>query len=357
MPTIISRRAFGLGSLALASSTILPAIAAAQQPAPQQPAPRQPAQPKRRLLIPGTGLRIAKTGDDFEDTKFEYYPQHPKSSWNLNKDMNEPGSFSSNNLWAEGGKRGTPDVVKRIATPPGGIEGSKGSMMIQSLNPGVPGRPSGEEQQDDLLHNVEGVAGTQIPVAWSPNVVCRVYIPAEKQWERRNGATFGYRIGLYGYTPQGKYDEYWPGIFFHMQREQGADGKIKPSILSVLRADEFGRDLPGPTFQPSSWCTLGMSMPPDGSVQFYGKPGIEDLTAKDFLGGWHCYSWRGVNFTTFFYNVINMDNGRSWGTPWTIDNAYLYVATAPRQNIKIPQRTAAKPKEPELLTPPTPPKE
>jgi len=196
MPTIISRRAFGLGSLALASSTILPAIAAAQQPAAQQPAPRQPAQPKKRLLIPGTGLRIAKTGDDFEDTKFEYYPQHPKSSWNLNKDMNEPGSFSSNNLWSEGGKRGTPDVVKRIATPPGGIEGSKGSMMIQSLNPGVPGRPSGEEQQDDLLHNVEGVAGTQIPVAWSPNVVCRVYIPAEKQWERRNGATFGYRIGL-----------------------------------------------------------------------------------------------------------------------------------------------------------------
>jgi len=47
MPTIISRRAFGLGSLALASSAILPAIAAAQQPAAQQPAPRQPAQPKK----------------------------------------------------------------------------------------------------------------------------------------------------------------------------------------------------------------------------------------------------------------------------------------------------------------------
>ncbi|MCE9528836.1 MAG: hypothetical protein K8R36_22550 [Planctomycetales bacterium] len=347
MPTTFSRRAFGLGSLALASSAILPALVGAQQPG------TTPAQPKKRLLIPGTGLRIAKTGDDFEDTKFEYYPQHPKSSWNINKQMNVPGGISLNNLWAEGGKRGTPDVVKRIATPPGGIEGSKGCMMIQSLNPGIPGRASGEEQQDDLLHNVEGVAGTQIPVAWSPNVVCRVYIPSESQWEKRNGATFGYRIGLYGYTPQGKYDEYWPGIFFHMQREQTADGKIKPSILSVLRADEFGRDLPGPVFQPSSWCTLGMSMPPDGSVQFFGKPGIEDLTEKDYLGGWHCYSWRAVNFSTFFYNVINMDNGRTWGTPWTIDNSYLYVATAPRQNIKNAERTAAKPKE---LVPPQPPK-
>ncbi|MFN0022075.1 MAG: hypothetical protein ACKVP0_27820 [Pirellulaceae bacterium] len=351
MPTTFSRRAFGLGSLALASSSILPALVGAQQPG------TQPAQPKKKLLIPGTGLRIAKTGDDFEDEKFEYYPQHPKSSWNINKQMNVPGGISLNNLWAEGGKRGTPDVVKRIATPPGGIEGSKGCMMIQSLNPGIPGRASHEEQQDDLLHNVEGVAGSQIPVAWSPNVVCRVYVPSESQWEKRNGATFGFRIGLYGYTPQGKYDEYWPGIFFHMQREQAADGKIKPSILSVLRADEFGRDLPGPVFQPSSWCTLGMSMPPDGSVQFFGKPGIDDLTEKDYLGGWHCYSWRGVNFSTYFFNVINMDNGRSWGTPWTIDNAYLYVATAPKANIKGSERTAAKPKEPAQLTPPQPPKE
>jgi hypothetical protein len=338
MPTTISRRAFGLGSLALASSALLPASSGAQQPGGQPP-----TQPKRRLLIPGTGLRIAKTGDDFEDEKFLYYPQHPKSSWNIDKEMNVPGGISVNNLWAEGGKRGTPDVVKRIATPPGGIEGSKGSMMIQSLHPAVPGRLSHQEHQDDLLHNVEGVTGTQIPVAWSPNVVCRVYIPAEAQWERRNGATFGYRIGLYGYTPQGKYDEYWPGIFFHMQREQTKEGKVKASILSVLRADEFGRDLPGPTFEPSSWCTLGMSMPPDGSVQFFGKPGVEDLTEKDFLGGWHCYSWRAVNFSTFFYNVINLDNGRNWGTPWTVDDAYLYAATAPRQNIKSGERTAAKP--------------
>lgn len=336
MPTTISRRAFGLGSLALASSALLPVSSDAQQPG-------GTPQPKRRLLIPGTGLRIAKTGDDFEDEKFLYYPQHPKSSWNIDKEMNVPGGISVNNLWAEGGKRGTPDVVKRIPTPPGGIEGSKGCMMIQSLHPGIPGRLSHQEHQDDLLHNVEGVTGSQIPVAWSPNVVCRVYIPGEAQWERRNGATFGYRIGLYGYTPQGKYDEYWPGIFFHMQREQTKEGKVKASILSVLRADEFGRDLPGPTFEPSSWCTLGMSMPPDGSVQFFGKPGVEDLTEKDFLGGWHCYSWRAVNFSTFFYNVINLDSGRNWGTPWTVDNAYLYAATAPRQNIKSGERTAAKP--------------
>jgi hypothetical protein len=339
MPTKITRRAFGLGSLALATSTLAasPLLAVAPQQLPQQP--------KRKLLIPGTGLRIAKTGDDFEDEKFAYYPQHPKSSWNIDKEMNIPGGISANNLWAEGGKRGTPDVVKRIATPPGGIEGSKGSMMIQSLHPGIPGTITREEQQDDLLHNVEGITGTQIPVAWSPNVVCRVYIPSELQWERRNGATFGYRIGLYGYTPSGKYDEYWPGIFFHMQREQTKEGKIKSRIMTVVRADEIGQDLQSIKLEPASWCTLGMSMLPDGSVQFYGKPGIEDLTEKDLLGAYFCYNWRAVNFSTFFYNVINMDDGRTWGTPWTVDNAFLYVATAPRQNIRSAQRTAAKPQE------------
>lgn len=326
----ITRRAFGLGSLALAASAATPASLFS---APQQ----------QKLVIPGTGLRLAKTGDDFEDEKFAYYPQHPKSSWNIDEEMRIPGGISANNLWAEGGKRGTPDIVKRIETPPGGMEGSKGCMMMQSINPGIPGRRSNQEQQDDLLHNVEGVTGTQIPVSWSPNVICRVYIPAESQWEKRNGPTFGYRIGLWGYTPKGKHDEYWPGIFFHMQRQADKDGKTKASILSVVRADGIGQDLRSLTFEPGTWCTLGMSMLPDGSVQFYGRPDIEDLTAKDLLGAYFCYSWRATTFTTFFFNVINWDNGSSWGTPWAVDNAFLYVATPPQKNIRLPQQTAQKP--------------
>src|SRR5439155_26521305 len=86
----ITRRAFGLGSLALAVS------------ASRLLAAPQPAQPKKRLLIPGTGFRIAKTGDDFEDEKFLYYSQHPKSRWETDKEMRIPGGLSANNQWPEG---------------------------------------------------------------------------------------------------------------------------------------------------------------------------------------------------------------------------------------------------------------
>jgi hypothetical protein len=345
MHSRISRRRFGLACAALAASTAA-APAIAETMAAASTAWRQKLTPEqmRRLVVPGTGPRVAKTGDDFEDEKFVYYPQHPKSSWNIDDEVRVPGSSSSNNLWAEGAKRGTPDVVKRVPTPPGGIAGSKGAMMIRTLYSGVPGRPSNQDQQDDLLHNVQGQIGREIPVGWSPNVVCRVFIPPESQWERKNGASFAFRTGMNGYTPDRDYDEFWPGIFFYMQREKTAEGKIKASISAVVRADEYGRDLPMMTFEPGTWCTLGISMPPDGRCSFFAKSGVEDLTADDHLGTYMCYNWRGTVFTTFFFNVMNFDNGRSWSTPWVIDNAFLHVATPPRQQYQQPQpRMATRP--------------
>lgn len=340
MSFLLSRRRFGLACAAIAASTAAPA-ALAEPLADPSTAWRQKLNPeqKRRLVVPGMGPRISKTGDDFEDEKFVYYPNHPKSSWNIDEEVRVPGSYSSNNLWAEGSKRGTPDVVKRIPTPPGGIPDSKGAMLIQTLYSGIPGRISNEDNvQDDLLHNVQGQIGREIPVAWSPNVHCRVFIPPASQWERRNGATFAFRTGMHGYTPDRDYDEYWPGIFFWMQREKTAEGKTKESISVIVRADEYGRDLPMLTFQPGTWCTLGISMTPDGRCSFFAKSGVEDLTADDHLGTYMCYNWRGTVFTTFFYNVMNFDNGRSWSTPWVIDNAFLHVATPPRQQPRMATR-------------------
>src|SRR5437870_2366887 len=83
-------------------------------------------------------------------------------------------------------KRGTPDVVKRVPTPPGGLEGSTGSMLFQSLHSGIPGTLSHQQQQDDLLHNAQAMAGV-IPVSWSPNCICRVYVPPVRYWEKRDG--------------------------------------------------------------------------------------------------------------------------------------------------------------------------
>jgi hypothetical protein len=51
-----------------------------------------------------------------------------------------------------------------------------------------------------------------------------------------------------------------------------------------------------------------------------------------------CYNWRGVSFTTFFFNVMNFDNGRSWSTPWVVDNAFLHVGTPPHQSPRMATR-------------------
>src|SRR5262245_56876748 len=94
----LSRRQFGLASLALLSS-LLARPSAGQHYRPYPP------------VIPGTGIRVARTGDDFEATDWAYYPMHHKSSWETDDDVREPGSYSKNGLWAEGAKRGTPDTV------------------------------------------------------------------------------------------------------------------------------------------------------------------------------------------------------------------------------------------------------
>ena len=75
-------------------------------------------------IVPGTGELLSDCCDNFEDTRWSYRYNHPKSSHEQDDNQRGPGGMSSNGLWHEGGKRGTPDVVRRIATPPGGGFGS-----------------------------------------------------------------------------------------------------------------------------------------------------------------------------------------------------------------------------------------
>jgi hypothetical protein len=315
----ISRRQFALGSLALGASFVnRPSFGATSRPMP--------------AVIPGTGIRVARTGDDFEAEDWAYYPNHPKSSYNLDDEVREPGSSSKNYLWAEGAKRGTPDIVKRVATPEGGPEGSKGAMMFQTLRSGIPGQISNQQQQDDLLHNTQAMSGT-IPVSWSPNCICRVYVPPTKYWEQRDGATFGYRTGLMGWTNGGQ-EEYWPGIFLHMERTLKDKERVH-QVRAWIRADNGGRDYPSKTFGPETWITMGISHTPDGAVHFFLRPDLEDLTKEDCVGSYWCYGYRAHTFQTFFFNVINMDDGRSVSTPWIVDNAFLYAATAPAGKIRM----------------------
>ena len=51
---------------------------------------------------------------------------------------------------------------------------------------------------------------------------------------------------------------------------------------------------------------------------------VEDLTVEDHIATEFPYSFRAERFKTFFFNVCNGDNGRTWSTPWIIDDPTLY---------------------------------
>lgn len=279
----------------------------------------------REPLIPGTGEKLPQVGDDFEDPNWQYIFNNPKASVIQDERSRTPGGRSANGRFAEPTYRGQPDVVKRVPTPPGGMLGSEGSLLIRTLNSGIPGKPSGERQQDDLLAPFRSKLGGWAPVSWNPSCVVRVYLPPFEEWEQSSGTSFAFRgdCRANSHKEPGKKEEYWPGLF--IQFESPRDRRIPaPRAHLIIRSDKYGRDLRGPDITQLGWWTLGMSFTSDGMVHYYAKSGVDDLTEKDFLGSHYPYGFRNERLEMFFFNVCNMDNGRSWSTPWVVDDPTLY---------------------------------
>ena len=105
-------------SLAIACCHVCLGFALAHAAPPDTAAPAaKPAPAKKPVLVPGTGSLVKGVVDDFEDEKWKWYYNHPKSSEEQDKRMRGPLGKSANGRWFEGPKRGTPDVVKRIELP------------------------------------------------------------------------------------------------------------------------------------------------------------------------------------------------------------------------------------------------
>lgn len=293
-----------------------------------------PAHPAGAQLVPGTGTKLDKVGDDFEDAEWSWVSNAPKSSDEQDHQVRLPGGFSRNGRWAESALRGAPDIAKRVPTPPGGIAGSQGALLMRTLQSGVPGRISNTPQQDDFLANVSTRLGGSVAVARSPSVVVRVYIPPFDEFEQRTGNSFGFRTAMTAPVSGGsgsmwrssvtEMKPYWPGIFIRFNRP---DAKNKdPWCSFVLRAGQIGNDLyAGPKVTEAGWWTLGMSFTPDGMVHYYIRQGVDDLRAEDRVGSYTPYGYRAVSMQTMFFDVCNLDDGRSWSTPWVVDDPAVYV--------------------------------
>jgi hypothetical protein len=295
-------------------------------------------------VVPGTGYRAQQVGDDFEDPQWAYDHRDPKSSEEQDGRNRWPSGSSRNGRWTESALRGHPDTIRRVEAPAGGLPDSHGALLLATLYSGVPGRLSHEPQQDDFLASVSRQIGGYVAAAASPSVVTRVYLPPFDQWEQRSGVSFGFRLALSGRKGRSSaLEPYWPGIFIrYYSRRSGAR---EDSAALVVRGALNGADVMGPKIQTPGWWTLGMSVSPDGQVHFYGRPGVEDLRAEDRLASYYCYGFRAERLQTFFFDVCNLDNGRSRSTSWIVDDTWLYATRqygAPPAVVKNPAAPAPK---------------
>lgn len=296
------------------------------------------AQVRYQPVIPGTGVEVQNAGDDFEDPEWAYQPNLPKVYNHKDHALSEnlPLGISANRRWHEGIKRGQPDTVRRTETPPNGLPGSTGALLLQSLTTGST-RPSHQQQQDDFIANVVEMAG-ETPVAQSPSVITRVWMPPVDEWENRTGCHFAFRISLVtdryarpagGRARPADFDgTFWPGMFVNMNsREgQGATGREYDELYFWMKAGDNGEVIRGPQIKTTGWWTMGMSVTPDGRVHYFAKPGVEDLTADDLIASAYPFGYRAQRFRTYFFNVCNGDDGKNWSTHFIIDDTKMFVA-------------------------------
>jgi hypothetical protein len=211
--------------------------------------------------------------------------------------------------------------------------------VLRSLQTGTPKRPTFKQQQDDFIASVVEHVG-RVSVSRGPSVVARVFLPPTDQWENRTGCQFAFRISLQaqGRPPQrsrrgGVIDKgddgvFWPGMFidFYSKEGKGATGKESDFGAIRIRADQRGGEFLGKHITVTGWWTLGMSVSSDGQVHYYAKPGVEDLTAEDYITSQYPYGKQAYQFQTFFFNVCNGDDDETWSTEWIIDDPRMYLA-------------------------------
>lgn len=290
-------------------------------------------------LVPGTGQKVTSVGDNFEDPRWGFNKNGHKSSQENDGRVRSPRGRARNGRWVEGTKRGYPDRLERVATPPGGLPGSKAALLIQTLHSGIPGKITRKMQQDDLMTRTH-----EVSVASSPSYVVRVYLPPFEEWEDRTGSTFGFRVGArtnvqdqivtrkYGKRTRRSFEPveldatepYWPGMFIQFLSSHEEDRDQDAAIL-VCRAARTGLEFPGLNLKPG-WWTFGLSFTPDGAIHYYASPGVDNLTPNDRIGSSFPYNYHAETATTMFFNICSPDDGKTWSTAWIIDDPAMYVA-------------------------------
>ena len=67
---------------------------------------------------------------------------------------------------------------------------------------------------------------------------------------------------------------------------------------------------------------------------------VDELTEEDFISSQYPYSYKAQQFETLFYNFCNHNDGKTWSTPFLIDDPQLFVVR-PQRVVSIVKRKEA----------------
>ena len=295
-----------------------------------------------QIPVPGSGKQIEYVGDDFEEPDWKFVHNMPKSSREQNERSYGPLAYSTNRRWSEGPERGQPDSLMIINTPPNGLPGSANALQITTMHSGVPGEQSYDVQQDDLILNVSTRLGSSVLASEMPNCVVRLYLPHPDVWEDRTGPHFGMRLGvrttaekprqgLFAIGTSMQNEPYWPGIWVHF-RSKTTRGIDQDSVLLKVRANSLGHDFPVKKIpaEQFGWWTFGMSVSTDGRIHYFARQGVENLRPQDLMVSKNPYGYEAERVTSFFFNICNRNDGRTWSTPFAIDDPQFFVVNSSR---------------------------
>lgn len=65
-------------------------------------------------------------------------------------------------------------------------------------------------------------------------------------------------------------------------------------------------------------------------IHYYASPGIDELSADDYLTSQYPYARQAERFETMFFNYCNRNDGQTWSTPFVIDDPRLYIVRSQR---------------------------
>ncbi len=303
---------------------------------------QSPIYSRTQIPVPGTGKQIEYVGDNFEDPDWKFVHNFPKSSREQNELTYGPMAYSKNRRWSEGPERGQPDSLMVIPTPSNGLPGSDHSLQITTMHSGVPKTQSYDVQQDDLIMNVSTRLGSSIHAREMPSCVVRLYLPHPDVWENRTGPHFGIRLGvrttaekprqgLFSIGTSMQSEAYWPGIWVHF-RSKTSRGIEQDSALLKVRGNTLGHDFPVKKIPADQfgWWTFGMSVSADGQIHYFARKGVENLTGRDLMVSQFPYGYEAERVTSFFFNICNQNDGRTWSTPFAIDDPQFFVVDSAR---------------------------